>query len=211
MSNFRGVLVERAAVAGIEIPDNQLAAQEKYFELLTRWNERINLTALPLEGVPLATIDRLFIEPLAAARHVPDKPIRWFDVGSGGGSPAIPLKIAHQELRLTMVESRGRKAAFLREVVRELELADAEVEERRFEGLFGGQISSVPADLVTIRAVKAEFHLLELCSKALRSGGRLLLFQTRREGSVHLPDSLTRVKTVELSPTAAFLDVLEAR
>jgi 16S rRNA G527 N7-methylase RsmG len=65
---FRNVLSERVAGTGIGIPGDQLAAHEMYFELLERWNKKINLTALPLNGAPLATVDRLFVEPLSAAR-----------------------------------------------------------------------------------------------------------------------------------------------
>ncbi len=57
------------------------------------------------------------------------------DLGSGGGSPAIPLKIARPEFALAMVESKGRKSAFLRDVIRQLSLSRAEVVTDRFENL----------------------------------------------------------------------------
>ncbi len=57
------------------------------------------------------------------------------DVGSGGGSPAIPLKLAVPRLRLTMVEAKARKSAFLREAVRHLGLEQRSVETARYEEL----------------------------------------------------------------------------
>ena len=79
----------------------------------------MNLTALPLDPPTDETFDRLLIEPLAASRQVrADMASVWFDLGSGGGRPAIPLKIARQQLRLTMIESKERKSAFLREAAR---------------------------------------------------------------------------------------------
>ena len=63
-------------------------------------------------------------------------PLAWFDLGSGGGSPAIPLKLVRPDARLTMVESKTRKAAFLREAVAQSGAADAaEVADERFEEL----------------------------------------------------------------------------
>ena len=70
-----------------------LTRLEIYYRLLSRWNTKINLTALPLEDLTDHAVDRLLIEPLAAARFVPESPLTWFDLGSGGGSPALPLKL----------------------------------------------------------------------------------------------------------------------
>jgi len=62
----------------------------KYYELLERWNRTINLTSLRNRD---AAMDRLLIEPIAASTFLPNRP-RLMDIGSGGGSPAIPLAIA---------------------------------------------------------------------------------------------------------------------
>src|SRR2546427_12519730 len=86
-----------------------LSPLEAYFRLLTRWNEKINLTALPLRNPNDETFDRLLIEPLAAARLVGPTPSSWFDLGSGGGSPALPMKIARPNLILPRCEPRGRR------------------------------------------------------------------------------------------------------
>src|SRR5207302_10934606 len=112
--------------------------------------------------------------PLAAARLVEDSADVWFDLGSGGGSPAIPLKISRRMLKLTMVESKTRKAAFLREAVRTLELADAHVMNERIEQLPATEFGQ--AALVTVRAVRPDAKLLAACTSLLRTGGRLFLF-----------------------------------
>ena len=70
---------------------------DAYYRLLARWNRTINLTALSLDPLADEALDRLFIEPLAAAPYIREAldvtPLSvWFDLGSGGGSPAIPLK-----------------------------------------------------------------------------------------------------------------------
>jgi len=173
---FRSFLSERASSQSVTVSDEVAAALWRYFELLGKWNRTINLTALPLDAPSNETFDRLLIEPLAAANRIVDRPVIWFDLGSGGGSPAIPIKLARPRLRLTMVESRSRKAAFLREVVRDLPLKDAEVENARFEQLVPLRRPAGTAELVTVRAVKMEAQLLEVCRELLKPGGELILF-----------------------------------
>lgn len=174
-----GSLVDRLAGLAarrwrVNVSADQVASLEAYLLLLARWNQTINLTALGLEGFPDPTLDRLLGEPLVAARSVLDATSVWFDLGSGGGTPAIPLKIAKPSLVLTMVESRSRKAAFLGEAVRALRLEDARVLPVRFEGL--DQATFGTADLVTVRAVRVDGELLRACAALLKSGGRLQLF-----------------------------------
>jgi len=206
---FKRKLADRAVAARVVLTLAEIGQLEKYFDLLARWSVRMNLTALPLDGLPDATIDRLFIEPLAAARYVSKSPITWLDIGSGGGSPAIPLKVVRKEARLTMVESRGRKAAFLREAVRTLELRGVDVLNARFEALCDPASPNVSADLVTVRAVKADPGLIDLCRIALHAGGELLLFQSHA-ASGDAPAGFRHVRTVQLAEGPTFLDILKA-
>jgi len=175
--DFQERLQARAEPAGLTIPTRLFASLETYYHLLARWNARINLTALELSPLSDAAVDRLFIEPMSAARFLPKLPRpSWFDIGSGGGSPAIPLLLASPPLQLTMVESRQRKAAFLREAVRTLELA-AVVETQRFEDLPISEQSR--AGLVTARAVRVDATFLDTVSKMLCPLGTLALFGVR--------------------------------
>lgn len=169
---FESRLQERCEAAQLHIDPAHVPKLRVYYELLTRWNERINLTALPLAGYPSQTIDRLLLEPIASSGAVPTNAASWVDLGSGGGSPAIPLAITKPELRLTLTESRGRKAAFLRESVRSLGL-NAEVLSGRFETLLSYPQGSV--DLITARAVRIE-DVVALTIHLLSPSGRLLLF-----------------------------------
>jgi 16S rRNA (guanine527-N7)-methyltransferase len=100
------------------------------------------------------------------------------DIGSGGGSPAIPLKLAIPSLNLVMVESKTRKSAFLREAIRHLNLADSLVETVRAEDLLTRPELHESQDLVTIRAVRIEQKLLTRIQAFLRLGGRILLFRS---------------------------------
>jgi 16S rRNA (guanine527-N7)-methyltransferase len=173
---FRERLTRRAKAAGLQVQPDVVAALQTYLSLLTRWNSKVNLTALPLEEPTDETFDRLFIEPLAAARVVADSWTPWIDIGSGGGSPAIPLKLVKPALDLTLVESKARKAAFLREVVRELDLRIS-VETGRFEELASRPRADASTGLLTIRAVRLEPKLIKSMARMLRPCGRLLTFQ----------------------------------
>lgn len=174
---FKTRLRERAERAGVALSESHESALEKYFRLLARWNSTINLTALPLDDPTSETIDRLFVEPLAALAYIEDRPQTWFDLGSGGGSPAIPLKTVRPELRLTMVESKTRKAAFLRDAIRLLALAETNVAESRFEELPTGSL----AELITARAVRPDAALFATARRLLSSQGRLIIFHPRPE------------------------------
>jgi 16S rRNA (guanine527-N7)-methyltransferase len=175
-----------------------LGPLEAYFRLLAQWNAKINLTSLPLNEPSDETFDRLLIEPLAAARQIPDASRAWYDLGSGGGSPAIPLKIARPALKLTMIESKERKAAFLREAIRTVGLADATVLNERFEETAETQGNTGVADLVTVRAVKADSELFATAGLLLNTDGRLLLFRPGHAASAD-PPGFVRVSTVLLT------------
>jgi 16S rRNA (guanine527-N7)-methyltransferase len=190
---FRDRLARRTRTAGISASSSVVEQLEAYFRLLARWNAKVNLTSLPLEEPTDETFDRLLLEPLAAARVVEDVSISWFDVGSGGGSPAIPLKLVRPALGLTMVESKARKAAFLREVVRELALSGAVVETSRFEEVAARPAVEGSSGLVTLRAVRPDEKLMSAIARVLQPGGRLLMFrptpQLEKIGGFELPGS----------------------
>lgn len=192
---FNERLGKRARKAGVEPAPALVDALYAYFHVLQFWNQKVNLTAFSLDTAPDEAIDRLLIEPLVVAKHLHGTHLahghhgslhgpqlgphpRALDIGSGGGSPAIPLKLAMPTLQLTMVESKTRKSAFLREVVRQLNLTDANVETARAEDLLTRPELVESQDLVTIRAVRIEQKLLTKIQAFLRLGGRILLFRS---------------------------------
>ena len=161
---------ERARVPLTEAVARRLGA---YVELLGRWNARMNLTGLDLDD---AGLDRLIIEPLAARSQLPAT-ATLVDIGSGGGSPAIPLKLAVPDVALRMVEAKTRKAAFLREAVRQLELDRTEVETHRYERLLARPELHEAHDVLTLRAVRLEARVLRGLQAFVAPGGAMLLFR----------------------------------
>ena len=154
-----------------------------YVELLSRWNQRMNLTSLDDRERGLA---RLLLEPLVAAEHLPTAPGRLIDIGSGGGSPAIPLRLAAPGFALTMVESKARKSAFLREACRQLGIDEARVETARYESLLTRPDLHEDFDVVSVRAVRTDAAMLRGIQAFLKPGGRVLLF--RGAGDASLPE-----------------------
>jgi 16S rRNA (guanine527-N7)-methyltransferase len=171
-ADLNGRLQERAAGEGIVVSDALASRLVAYFELLHRWNRTINLTSLTDSD---EAIDRLLLEPLAAAAALPHR-AALADLGSGGGSPAIPLALATESSRLLMVESRSRKVAFLREAAREVGLS-AIVEPVRFEELASQATYRGCFDIVTIRAVRRDTAALTAATGLLRPNGLIALFR----------------------------------
>lgn len=183
----------------LEATSQQVLCIQKYMAMLLRWNEKINLTAI---REPLEILYRHFCESMFAAVAVPLERGRLADVGSGGGFPGLPLKIIRPELHVFLVESNIKKATFLAEAVRELELEDVQVIVSKYEEL---SEEITPLDVVCSRAVGEFSSLLkwarspQVASRqvALWIGGRDLEEIRRIPGwdwqdAIAIPQSLRR-------------------
>jgi 16S rRNA (guanine527-N7)-methyltransferase len=171
--DWRRRIARRARRTNLELQAAQLEVHADFLALLSAWNERMNLTALTERD---EAVDRLILEPVAAARLLAET-TSLLDVGSGGGSPAIPLKVQLPAASLCMVESKIRKGAFLREAIRRLGLERARVESRRFEELLTDVAVHESCDTVSIRAVRIQAATLVAAQAFLKPGGRLALFR----------------------------------
>jgi 16S rRNA (guanine527-N7)-methyltransferase len=175
---IREKLAKRARKAGLNLPKSTISRLEAYFELLKKWNQKVSLTSLPIAQEGEEALDRLLIEPALAAGFLPTSSAVLIDIGSGGGSPAIPMKLVAPGIALRMIESKTRKAAFLREAVRHLDLAGTTVEAARVEELLIRPELHEAADVVTVRAVRIEKKLLSEIQAFLKPGGLLFLFRS---------------------------------
>jgi 16S rRNA (guanine527-N7)-methyltransferase len=193
----------RAAKSGVFLSTDVSERLIAYYELLARWNRKINLTAL---DDPDEAIDRLLLEPILAARHLPSTKTQIMDIGSGGGSPAIPLKLTAPLSSLTMVEVKARKSAFLREAIRTLDLTGSTVETSRYEELLTRPELHEAFDVLTLRAVRVELRSLMTLQAFLRPGG--LLFMFRGPGGAGEPQS---VPTLRWVATHSLVEALQSR
>ena len=157
--------IERGLAAlGLEARADAVERLERYLELIARWNQVYNLTAItdPAEMVPKHLLDSL-----APLPHI--EAARLADVGSGAGLPGIPIAILRPGLPVALVESSGKKARFLRTAQRELGLANLGVAESRIE-----RWDPSPApDAVVARALAPLPELCRLVAPWLPAGGRL--------------------------------------
>jgi 16S rRNA (guanine527-N7)-methyltransferase len=202
--DFRTRLAKRAAKSNVFLADRLAEQLTAYYELLSRWNRKINLTSI--ENADEA-IDRLLLEPLVAVRHLPGNVRRLMDIGSGGGSPAIPFKLALPDVQLTMVEVKARKSAFLRESIRQLRLENTSVETARYEELLVRPELHEAHDLLSMRAVRAEARVLTSLQAFISPGGSLVLFRGP-EGPA-LPASV--VPPLEWAGTFPLVESLQSR
>lgn len=186
--DFQDRLARRARRAGVSLSPDLAAGLETYFRLLATWNQKINLSGMDLSDPTPDALDRLLIEPVVAARHVSPGVGRMIDIGSGGGSPAIPFALAVPGVRLLMVESKTRKSVFLREATRALGMAGADVASARYEELLARPDLHETHDLLTIRAVRVETRVLMGLQAFVRPGGQLFLFRSSTGGA---PETVT--------------------
>jgi 16S rRNA (guanine527-N7)-methyltransferase len=154
---------------GVVLSDEQVQAFRRYAELLTTWNERINLTAITDDyGIQV----RHFADSLSVAAAADfTQPLTLADLGSGGGFPGLPLKIAFPQLDVTLVDSVSKKVRFMEEVIGELALAGARTVDARIETV-GQQADHREAfDVVTARAVAYMPVLAEYMLPLCKVGG----------------------------------------
>lgn len=146
-----------------------------YADLLESWGRKISLTTV---RAPHEVLRRHFGESLFGARFIGDQVESLIDFGSGAGFPGLPIKMARPCLRITLLEPNMKKAAFLAEVVRELDLRDVQILRGRFEELRLEEAQL--ADCVTARAVGGFDSLLESAAVMIRREGRIVLWMGGR-------------------------------
>jgi 16S rRNA (guanine527-N7)-methyltransferase len=158
--------------AGQEPLDPVLASRfEDYLSLILRWNARVNLTAIrDREGI----LSRHFVESIACARALPAAIHTLLDYGSGAGFPGIPIALCRPEISVTLAESQGKKAAFLQEAVRILEISAKVIAQR-------AELLTAQFDCVTLRAVDRMPQAVGAATSLIAPGGWLALMTTHAE------------------------------
>lgn len=154
-----------AGLSALGLPTALAPRLLDYLALLDRWNHTYNLTAI---RDPREMLTKHLLDSLAMHRFLDDE--RLADLGTGPGLPGIPLAIAKPSLRVALVESNGKKARFLREAVRTLELGNARVLESRAEAV----AEPGAFDVITARALDRLAGIIAVGGHLLAPGGRLL-------------------------------------
>ena len=174
----------------LSLDEAAIARLLDYVDLLERWNAAYNLTAVrdPAEMVTRHLVDSLAILPYVSGATLAD-------LGSGAGLPGIPLAIAAPARETLLVDSNGKKARFLREAVRRLDLKHVRVAESRVEEVAG------TFDCITARAFASLAGMLGWGGHLLAPGGAWLAMKGRvAEDELHaVPPGFRVEKIVELN------------
>jgi 16S rRNA (guanine527-N7)-methyltransferase len=172
-------LSELIASTGLDLDHVQVEQLERYRDLLFERNASTNLTAVrDLPGIDRRLIleSLRLVDPLRAIEPIDSTGQRtMLDIGTGGGLPGMVLAIACPEFSTYLLDSTGKKIAFLDDVVRELGLENVTTIHARAEEIAHQPRYRNAFDLVTARAVTTLPALLELALPTLRTNGTMLL------------------------------------
>lgn len=194
-------IAEAVEEAGLNTLPVEIAEKfSQYHALLELWNSKLNLTAI---RDPEEALRRHFVECIFCAQNLPSGIATLLDYGSGAGFPGIPIALCRPEIRVTLAESQGKKASFLREVARALGI-DAEVYAGRVENMPPGQTFGA----VALRAVDKMQEAVRSAASRLDRRGWLVILASA--GSVDLPESFLG-KEVALSASQSGLLILASR
>lgn len=168
--SFTEILAQKAAEAGLELSEKQLEQFNKYYEMLVETNKVMNLTAItePEDVAVKHMVDSL----LAFDKSFANKTLA--DVGTGAGFPGIPLKIYCPSLKVTLIDSLGKRLKFLENVIKGLGLENISCEHARAEDAGKNKKFREKFDLVTARAVARLSVLSEYCLPLVKTGGMFI-------------------------------------
>lgn len=172
---MKDMILAGARAMGIALPAEAPERFALYHALLTEANRTMNLTRVPDD--PAEAVDRNYLDSLAplAVPGLMDGARMLCDVGSGAGFPGIPLAIARPDIRVTLMDSLGKRVAFLNDVIGRLRLNAEAVHLRAEEA--ARQDFRDRFDIVTARAVAALPALCELALPLVRPGGRFIAYK----------------------------------
>lgn len=162
------LLKTSAEKMGIELSQNQLEKFDLYKKLLLEWNEKMNLTAITdYEGIAI----KHFADSISVLPLIENKNASLIDVGTGAGFPGIPLKIANDGFKVTLLDSLNKRITFLEEVKKELGITNLECIHSRAED--GGRNADLREkfDYCVSRAVARLSVLSEYCMPFVAVGG----------------------------------------
>ena len=172
-------LAQCARDAGVTVPEAALPGLAEYLRLLCRWNKAMNLVGARhwRDAMRRLMVDSFHLASFLDGLPLPEDPLCW-DLGSGAGLPAIPLRMVWQRGRCWLVEAREKRALFLSTVLASVPLPGTHVFRGRVEHFFPGQARK--ADCITSRAFMPWPGLLELVAPHLAENGMVVILARGR-------------------------------
>jgi len=174
--NFTDHFIRGAQKLGLSFSEEVLGKFGLYYDELCRWDRSINLTGLRTDRERTVL---LFVDSLAGHLALGDKSDRRIvDIGTGGGFPGIPLKLALPALDVLLMEPRSNKTAFLHNIIGKLELPKISVVQSRLEGLDSMVGEEEKCDVALCKGVNID-HILSSLDRILKKNGKLVVFRSK--------------------------------
>lgn len=187
--NFIDHFVQGAHKLGLSFPEEVLGKFALYYDELCRWDRSINLTGLRTDRERTVL---LFVDSLAGHLALCDKTGgRIVDIGTGGGFPGIPLKLALPALDVVLMEPRSNKTAFLHNIIGKLELSGISVIQSRLEDFHAMVGDEEKCDVAFCKGVNIG-HILPSLDRILKKNGKLVVFRSKNI------DNHSRLKGMEV-------------
>ena len=177
------LLIQGTKTFGVDLSDEAVEAFDLYLRELTKWNQKINLTAIRSEK---EIVLRHFLDSLSVSPYLSGF-CSLLDIGSGAGFPGIPLKIVHPSIKVTLIDSVRKKVDFQRHIIRALDLKGIKAVHGRIQDKDLVQTLAGEFDAVVSRAFSDLPRLLTLGYPFLKKGGVVVALKgSMRNGEVQL-------------------------
>jgi len=170
---WQNFLIKSSSKLGINIDQKMATKFSKYAYEIIRWNKKMNLTTItsPIDIAVKHFIDSLIILPILSDNT------SLLDVGTGGGFPGIPLKIALDNINISLIESSGKKVSFLKYIIRTLNLFNIKAFAIRAED--AKKLTDFPYnfDVVVCRGFANFTNFFEIASYFIKKKGLIIAFK----------------------------------
>lgn len=173
---WKKTLKEQGEKRQIILKEEQLEMFYSYMELLKEWNEKMNLTAIT---EPYEILQKHFIDSLTILPYLEDN-TRIIDVGTGAGFPGIPIKIASNNISITLIDSLGKRIHFLEEVITTLQLTNINIDHVRAEEAGKDKKLREQFDIAVSRAVAPLVTLVEYLLPFVKIGGKCICMKANK-------------------------------
>lgn len=172
------ILLKGAQEFGVDLQKQQIDQFLAYYDLLIEWNSFMNLTAITeFDEVCL----KHFVDSISLCKAIDcTLPVSVIDIGTGAGFPGIPLKIAFPDLKITLLDSLGKRVKFLHEVIEQLGLKDIEAFHGRAEDFIKEHNKREAYDVCVSRAVANLATLSEYCLPYVACGGQFISYKSEK-------------------------------